>query len=105
MKNAWNLVKTTGITISEGLKKAWAMAKGASKKAFSGVAYIDTGWSTKMFKAWSNYGKHRIYISHEDGRKTYGYIDLDNNNQVVTTNGNHDTNTEAAEIFMAQYAF
>lgn len=27
LKSAWNLVKTSGLTISEGLRKAWADAK------------------------------------------------------------------------------
>ena len=104
MKKAWELVKTNGVTISAGLKKAWALAKG--KKEFTGVALVGEGMFVKMRKKWSNYGKNRIYINREDGKKSYGYIDLDNNNQVVTTqHGDHGTNLEVVELFMAQYNF
>lgn len=106
MKNAWNMVKTAGTTISAALKKAWAIAKCNVKKEFTGVALVGEGMSIKMFKKWSNYGKNRIYINRQDGKKSYGYIDLDNGNQVVTTkDGNHSTNLEIVEIFMAQYNF
>lgn len=36
MKNAWLLVKTTGITISEALKKAWSLAK-LKKQMLAGI--------------------------------------------------------------------
>ena len=32
MKRAWNLVKAAGLSISEGLKKAWREAKNMKKK-------------------------------------------------------------------------
>jgi hypothetical protein len=53
------------------------------KKEFSGLAIIDTDSGVKRFKAWSKYGKRRIYITREDGKKTYGYIDLDHDNTLV----------------------
>ena len=36
------------------------------KRAFEGKAMIDD----KLFRAWNNYGKNRIYICREDGKKT-----------------------------------
>lgn len=41
MKRAWSLVKETGATISEGLKKAWNEAKKLQQKIkFNGKASI-----------------------------------------------------------------
>lgn len=36
MKNAWLFVKTTGITMSEALKKAWSLAK-LKKQMLAGI--------------------------------------------------------------------
>lgn len=74
------------------------------KKQFTGIAIVDTGWSTKRFSAWSKYGKNRIYITREDGKKTYGYIDLDNNNEVVCDDDIYVSLMEAVEAFLEQYA-
>lgn len=53
------------------------------KKLFNGSACIGEGWNTKLFRRWTKYGKDRIYICREDGKKSYGYIDLDNDNCLV----------------------
>lgn len=46
------------------------------KKIFEGSAIIGKGWEAKKFSRWTKYGKDRIYISRDDGKKSYGYIDL-----------------------------
>lgn len=50
------------------------------KKLFTGSAVVGEGYGAKMMQYWSNYGKHRVYIKRDDGKKTYGYIDLDQDN-------------------------
>lgn len=39
--------------------------------------YESENSSPVSFRLWSNYGKNRLYINREDGKKSYGYIDLD----------------------------
>lgn len=60
MRNAWNLVKTCGISISTALKSAWAVAK-ATVEAES---HIDdySGKAKVNVSDWVKYGKNRTYI-------------------------------------------
>lgn len=53
------------------------------KEKFVNVAMIGEGWEVKRFSLWEKYGKKRIYITREDGKKTYGYIDCDHDNQLI----------------------
>lgn len=87
MKAAWNLVKTAGKTISEGLKAAWAKAKNKAEGMITTMAakfgvvlpasLYETG--TVSSKVWEKDGKVRVYVSVNwtKGRPTdCGYVDL-----------------------------
>ncbi len=54
-KNAWNLVKTTGCTISTALKTAWSEIKNTDTVA---EKLIEMG-----FKVWEKGNNKRIYIN------------------------------------------
>jgi hypothetical protein len=83
MNRAWEIKKSgSDYIFSLCLKMAWEEAK-TEKKEFNGLAILNTDSGTKRFKLWSKYGKRRIYITREDGKKTYGYIDLDHDNTLV----------------------
>ena len=71
------------------------------KRAFEGKAMIDD----KLFRAWNNYGKNRIYICSEDEKKTYGYIDLDNANELVCDHDLKYTLKPYVEKFKEIYDF
>lgn len=63
MKRAWELVKKTGMTISTGLKKAWAEAKNTSKETVNVVvsrfdSYNVRRYSTPWICLMSETGKH-----------------------------------------------
>lgn len=49
------------------------------------------------------YGKKRIYINREDGKTTYGYIDLDNGNILVCSESLKSTLTPYVNEFVANY--
>lgn len=53
------------------------------KKLFDEPVIIEGVFSDKKFARWTKYGKDRIYINREDGKKTYGYIDLLHDNKLV----------------------
>ena len=57
MKRAWELVKNFGMTISEGLKKAWAEAKRSSKEQL--VKALEIMGASR----WTKYGKDRLYFN------------------------------------------
>ena len=118
MKRAWELVKKAGLSISEGLKKAWKEAKKATKKIkFNGYAAvpklsngetnpcIGTDYDRKCnylyFSLWEKYGKKRIYIN-DYKRRTVGFIDCLNGNQIDTDNYYV---RETAEYFRERYEF
>ena len=91
MKRAWNLVKTAGMTISEGLKKAWKEAKSLKEQLIAKLNAIvaeknsyDNGYHYRAeVNDWENYGKSRTYfaiIETRDNSKhysktRYGYFD------------------------------
>lgn len=103
MNRAWEIKKSgEGYIFSLCLKMAWEEAK-MVKKEFKGIAVLDTDSGMKMFKLWSNYGKHRIYINREDGKKSYGYIDLDHDNTVVCDADTRWALVPAAKQFFATY--
>ena len=60
MKNAWNIRRTAGVSMSIALKSAWALAK-AINEAEKVAAGID--WNTKVHvNDWAKYGKSRTYV-------------------------------------------
>lgn len=68
--------------------------------------YIGTEYDSESnylrFKTWEKGGLHRIYIN--DYKRTVGYIDLDNNNTLVT-NYSSGENVETAKWFIENYEF
>lgn len=106
MTGAWVLYRSNNGTFSECLKKSWANEKAVcGKKKFTGTAVLEFGMATVKFSSWEGYGRKRIYINRGDGKKTYGYIDLDNCNTVVTIkNGSAGCNADYVAAFCAQYA-
>lgn len=119
MKNAWNLVRTLGMTMSEALRKAWADAKTTLEKVvFEGFAkviihkngktnpYIGTEYDSESnyltFKLWEKGNNRRIYIN-DYKRRSCGYIDLNNNNVIVDAAG-YCSAYETAQWFLSNYA-
>lgn len=118
MKRAWSLVKETGATISEGLKKAWNEAKKLQQKIkFNGKAsiakiengktspYVGTEYDSESnylyFSLWEKYGKKRIYIN-DYKMRSVGYIDCMNENKIYASTTNAD---ETAKYFLESYVF
>lgn len=52
-------------------------------KKFDGVAIIEGIYSNKILRLWEKNGMKRIYINSDDNKKSYGYIDLNNGNEIV----------------------
>jgi len=87
------------------LRMAWEEAK-SEKKEYKGYAVIGGESlmdSAKAFKAWAKNGLRRIYINREDGKKTYGYIDLNRDNALVCDSDIKATLTNYVERFFAAY--
>lgn len=120
MKRAWELVKEFKITISSGLKKAWKEAKEAMNKIkFNSVAkvatvengeinpYCGTEYDSESnyytFKLWQKGSYNRIYIN-DYKRRTVGYIDLNNGNELVTDFSRGPV-VETAAWFIENYEF
>lgn len=120
MKRAWELVKTTGMTISSGLKKSWEEAKKIMKKIkFEGTAkvakivngkqamYIGTEFDSDSnyftFNLWERGNKRRIYIN-DYQRRSVGYIDLNNGNALETSFSKGEV-IETANWFINNYEF
>lgn len=77
MKRAWELVKKMGITISEGLKKAWAEAKAKTNKIkFENHMTVTTsdGYVRELSR-WTKGGYDRVYIN-GGSRSGDGYVDI-----------------------------
>lgn len=80
MKRAWELVRKAGLSISEGLKKAWREAKNIKEKLsgsvkiqkFDSLGISDSHFFT--FNLWEKYGKKRVYVN-DYKRRTIGYIE------------------------------
>lgn len=120
MKRAWELVKTTGVTISSGLKKAWEEAKTSMKKIkFEGIAkvakiingkqamYVGTEFDSDSnyftFNLWERGSMRRIYIN-DYRRRSVGYIDL-NNIKALETAFSKGEVIETANWFLDKYEF
>lgn len=80
MKRAWGFVRKLGLSISDGLKKAWTEAK-VKKELFKCSAKIQKPGSLGLsasdfltFSLWAKYGKKRIYIN-DYKRRTIGYLE------------------------------
>lgn len=69
MKRAWEFVKKAGLSISEGLKRAWKEAKSLKKALTAKLEMLanlheGNGWHYKVVVSdWENYGKNRTYFS------------------------------------------
>lgn len=110
MKRAWELVKKAGMTISEGLKKAWHEVKETTK--FEGRAKVEKSFGEKdskyassylYFSEWNKYGKKRIYVN-DYKRRTIGYIE---NGSFVKIDNNGCSNSEleySISTFFSRYA-
>lgn len=61
MSNAWNLVRTAGVSLSTALKAAWALAKAFVKAATHLDDYC--GHAKVVANDWIKYGKNRTYVS------------------------------------------
>ena len=112
MKRAWELVKEAGMTISSGLKKAWAEAK-TTKKSFIGYAKMvvigrenyadDDDCKYVSAKLWEKSDVRRIYFN-DYKRRTVGYIDCLTKN-IVSKDGFAKDFIPTMEKFAAEYAF
>lgn len=104
MNRAWEIYKTLEGDHSAKLSMALRMAWKESRKAdFTGVAYIGEGFGVKRFSKWQKYGKNRIYINREDGKTTYGYIDLDNDSTLVCSESLKSTLAPYVNEFVENY--
>lgn len=120
MKRAWELVKTAGMNISAGLKKAWKEAKKMGEKIkFEGRAkiakiingkanpYIGTEYDDESnyftFNLWKKGNHKRIYIN-DYKRRSMGYINLNNNNYLETEYAGGEV-VETAKYFIENYEF
>lgn len=120
MKRAWKLVKSAGMTISSGLKKAWEEAKRIMEKIkFERTAkvakivngkqsmYVGTEYDSDSnyftFNLWERGNMRRIYIN-DYRRRSVGYIDINNNNALVTEYSKGEV-IETANWFISNYEF
>lgn len=120
MKRAWELVKSAGMTISSGLKKAWEEAKRIMEKIkFERTAkvakivngkhsmYVGTEYDSDSnyftFNLWERGNMRRIYIN-DYRRRSVGYIDINNNNALVTEYSKGEV-IETANWFISNYEF
>lgn len=120
MKRAWELVKSAGMTISSGLKKAWEEAKRIMEKIkFERTAkvakivngkqsmYVGTEYDSDSnyftFNLWERGNMRRIYIN-DYRRRSVGYIDINNNNSLVTEYSKGEV-IETANWFISNYEF
>lgn len=112
MKRAWELVKKMGMTISAGLKQAWAEAKAiVDKKVFESTAkVVKSGCSGEFesdflyFNRWRRAGHDRVYVN-DYKRRTIGFFENGEfthyDNQGMTSKQLDST----LDAFCRQYAF
>lgn len=84
----------------------------AEKKEFTGIAKVeridhisgtdDAAYYT--FKVWEKNGKKRIYVT-DYQRRTIGYIDCDNENQIITDYSPRGGQYATIVKFMNEYNF
>lgn len=110
MKRAWGLVKKSGFSISEALRKAWREAKTLKKKFDGSAKILKDGYSGESdsnflnFNLWQKYGKKRIYINDYKGR-TIGYLENDSYTE-YDTQGNRESEIQGAIAkFRESYEF
>ena len=61
MKNAWNLIKTYGISRSTAMKAAWALEKAMIAAENAGK---ESGWNYRVIaNDWLKAGRNRTYVS------------------------------------------
>lgn len=104
MKRAWELVKKAGLSISEGLKKAWREAKEVKEDIIEtlksnlesmlyGNKYITAGIDRIVeVKSWEKEGKKRTYLNircysaagNYKGQYKCGYVDMLTGEYVAT---------------------
>lgn len=119
MKRAWELVRNFGATISEGLKEAWKEAKNMEEKIkFNGTAIVGkvrkgenhpeeaevSGSNFYKFCLWEKGSKRRIYIN-DYQRRTMGYIDLNNGNEIEVSYSQDSDQYRTAKWFVENYEF
>ena len=119
MKRAWELVRNFGATISEGLKRAWKEAKNMAEKIkFYGTAVVGkvrkgennpeevetSGSNFYKFNLWEKGNKRRIYIN-DYQRRSIGYIDLNNNNEIEVNYSQDSDQYRTAKWFVENYEF
>lgn len=75
-----------------------------AKKRFDGEAFIELEGSLKRFARWTKYGNDRIYITRDDGKKSYGYIDLKHKKKLVCHCDLIYSLTPYVEYFLAHYS-
>ena len=111
MTRAWEIYRTlVGDHVAKlalALKTAWAEFKAAAKMTFEGFAKVakcndaDRVCEYITFKAWKKGTKNRIYIN-DYKRRTIGYIDLNNDGNVVITDRQGNTQ-EAINYALNQF--
>lgn len=74
MKKAWSLVREFGVTISEGLKKAWKEAKSMAVKFENHMDISVDGWTRELVR-WTKGDYDRVYIN-GGSRRGEGYVDI-----------------------------
>lgn len=121
MKRAWEIAKNAAEKfggkareyMAEAIRMAWAEARETAKKAFSGIATMmwkiteNAGFEV-IFKLWENYGKKRIYFQSNSTRSQValkGYIDCNNNNEIVISTKRYSGIEQIVTDFMNAYAF
>lgn len=81
MKNAWNIRRTTGVSMSIALRAAWALEKAMMQADKLGE---ESGWNYKVVvNDWVKYGKNRTYVEARiytnawncKSRISVGYVD------------------------------
>lgn len=100
MKNAWRMVKETGLTMSSALKRAWAIEKGTVKtlkeemveKMENLIAMASDVMNYRIsVNDWVKYGKNRTYLKIIETRNNskhhveydFGYIDNTTNEYIA----------------------
>ena len=117
MKRAWQFVKEAKMTISAGLKRAWAEAKKIDFHKIAIVAIVDKFGHTNAdysaddradfyltFKLWEKNGYKRVYANDYKNRSV-GYIDCNRDNAIVTDYSFSSDYYMSMQYFKAVYNF
>lgn len=93
-KRAWELVKKAGMTISEGLKRAWKEAKNMSENIVE--KFIGMGADR-----WTKYGKDRLYFNTREFLNNIGLCFEEYNSGNIsnaTLNGEKISNSKCRKL-------